>query len=105
MRQRLQVSDIARQDLFDCAEHIARDNLEAALRFLEAADRSFERLALNPLIGRKRSFQHRMLAGVRSSLVEGFENYVIFYLYTNEGVDVIRVLLGARELEPLLRKR
>jgi plasmid stabilization system protein ParE len=39
---------IVDEDLAGLAQHIARDNVEAALRFLEAAELAFQKLAEMP---------------------------------------------------------
>jgi toxin ParE1/3/4 len=41
------------------------------------------------------------LAGMRRVPVTGFEYYLIFYLPHEGGIDVIRVLHGARDLDSL----
>jgi len=42
-----------RRDLVEYAEHISRDNLDAALRFLDAAERTFKFLAANREVGQR----------------------------------------------------
>jgi toxin ParE1/3/4 len=44
------------------------------------------------------------LAGPRRIPVNGFENYSIFYLAHSGGIDVIRVVHGARDIESLLKE-
>jgi toxin ParE1/3/4 len=41
------------------------------------------------------------LEGVRRLPVKGFENYLIFYVPRSGGIDVIRVLHGARDIDNL----
>jgi len=41
------------------------------------------------------------LEGLRRFPVHGFESYLIFYLPHPEGMDVIRVLHGARDIDNL----
>ena len=101
MSHRSLVQQLAHRDLAEHADYIAKDNPDAALRFLEAAEAAFTCLAALPAIGRRRRFQHPSLAGVRSWPISGFERYVIFYHLTPKGVEVLRVLHSARDLDSI----
>lgn len=90
-------------DLVAIAQHIRGDNEEAAERFLVAADETFHRLAANPTIGRPRHFQRK--PGLRSWQVQGFEKYLVFYKPLQDGVEIKRVLHGARDLRRLLARK
>jgi toxin ParE1/3/4 len=81
---------------------IAKDNPDAAGGFFHAAKAAFELVARHPAIGRLRSFS---LAGVRSWVVPGFENYVVFYLPTETEVQILTVLHGARDLPKAMQGR
>ena len=89
-------------DLREIGLRIAKDNPEAAGRFFDAAREAFELVARHPAIGRLRSYS---LAGVRSWVVPGFENYVIFYLPTPDEVQILAVLHGARDLPKAVKRR
>lgn len=52
--------------------------------------------------GRRRNFRHSQLRGLRSSVVPNFHNYLVFYFPADAGVDVVRVLHGARLLRAAL---
>ena len=86
----------ARLDLKKYWRWIAHDNLEAADRFLIAAEDTFSAIARNPEIGSQRSF--RRVAGVRSWPVKGFEKYLVFYKKRGGTVIVGRVIHGMRDL-------
>jgi toxin ParE1/3/4 len=86
----------ARLDLKSHWRYIARENLPAADRLLEAAEETFKIIAKNPDIGSQRSF--RKLVGIRSRAVAGFKNYLVFYQTRNEAVVIVRVLHGMRDL-------
>ena len=81
---------------------IAVDNPDAAGRSLTAAKESFELFRRHPRIGRLRSFS---LPGVRSWVIPGFQNYLIFYLPTGAEVQILAVLHGARDLASALAPR
>ena len=89
------ISANARSDLEDIWVFIAQDNPEAADRLIRAVVSRFRLLASMPDMGRTRE----ELAKDLRSLPVG--NYVIFYRRTTEGVEVVRVLHGARDFPPI----
>ncbi len=87
---------IALEDLKGIVRHIAADNPGAARKFRDTLYRKFELLAENPFI-----------APERPDLAEGlrylpYENYLIFFLADEDGIMVVRVLHGMRDLTPEL---
>jgi len=92
-------SEFVRGDLAVIWDYIALDNLDAADRFLEAANSTFLELAMNPEIGQPRRFPGSQLRSLRSFRIKGFENYLIFYRPVSEGIEVLNVLHGARDLD------
>ena len=89
------VSDEARSDLEGIWFYIAQDNPEAADRFIRAIISRFPRLAAMPQMGRQRE---ELAPRLRSFPVG---RYVIFYRPLDNGVEIVRVLNGARDLPPL----
>jgi toxin ParE1/3/4 len=92
------------QDLIEQATYIAENNLDASDRFLMAAEDTFKFLGTMPAIGKLSGFTHPRLADVRQYAIKGFKSSLIFYRVTDDGVDVLRVLHGARDLEALLEE-
>lgn len=88
----------ARRDLVELGEFIARDSLQAANRFLDAAEAAFGVLASMPELGILCHFASPQASGVRVWSIKGFENYVIFYRCAQDGIEVVRVLHGARDV-------
>jgi toxin ParE1/3/4 len=82
----------AHLDLVEAAIHIAEENPTAADHWLDSIDEKCQSLACMPQLGRKRPD----LAPDLRSLPAG--NYVIFYRPIPEGIQVIRVLHGARDI-------
>ena len=89
------ISDPAAADLDEIAAYIAADNPDAAFALLLKFDDRFALLAEQPKSGRER----RELAPALRSTVEG--RYVIFYCEIANGVEIIRVLHGARDIDSL----
>lgn len=90
-------SDTAIQDLDDLAKFIQRESPQAAIRFLSAAEATFQCLAAMPELGQRQSFGKKELADVRVWQVREFENYLIFYKPSERGIDVLRVLHASRD--------
>ncbi len=82
----------AKTDLADIWEYIADDSEARADSFIDRIDRKFNTLAHRPRIGRLRN---ELVANLRSSPVD---RYVIFYLPLSDGIEVVRVLHSARDL-------
>ncbi len=91
----------ARRDLIQIADNIALDNLGASLRFLDAAEAACEFLARTPEAGTVCQFRAPEAAGMRVWSIKGFRKYLIFYRPVPGGVNVIRVLHGAQDIETL----
>jgi toxin ParE1/3/4 len=84
---------------------IAQDNPSAATRVIEAAYETFQTLAANPRLGRPRKFRNPRLRAIRSWHVTGFDNYLIFYRSIPEGIQVLHVYHGARDIETLFGEK
>lgn len=83
----------AREDLLEIWLYIAADNSEAADRVLDAIDKRCRALAEHPYMGRERT---DIQAGL-FSFPAG--NYLIFYTHTGDGIDIVRVLHAARDIQ------
>lgn len=92
---RYRVSDTARSDLDEIWFYIAQDNPDAADRFVRVLVSRFPLLASMPEIGRARE---ELSPHLRSFPVG---NYVIFYRPSDSGVEIARVLHGARDFPSL----
>jgi toxin ParE1/3/4 len=87
--------DLRRQAIYLAAEA----GTDVALRFLQAAETAFATLARMPGKGRVRRFPHTEVGELRSWAIPGFERYLIFYRALPDGIEVIRVLNGMRDLD------
>ena len=94
---RLVVRPQALTDLDDIFDYIAEDSLDRAIGFIRKLYEQLEKLAANPNMGRRRD---ELLPELRSF---PYGNYLIFYLPLDDGVDIVRVLNGARDLEALFQ--
>lgn len=95
----------ADRDLDDQAFYYATvGSLEAGHRFLVAAHDTFALLATQPNMGWRSPLRHPQLKSLRVFRVVGFEKILILYLPLLDGVDIVRVVHGSRNLEALLRR-
>lgn len=84
---------LAEADIIEVWATIADDSVAAADRWVDRLDEQFRLLAAQPMMGRARD---ELAPGVRSF---PFGRYVVFYAPLDDGIDVIRVLHGARDID------
>ncbi len=102
MNPRILIRPAADTEIDEQATYIAEENLGAAIRFLNAAEQTFNELAESPGLGRKWESPDERLEGIRVWRVQGFENRLIFYRPIKQGIEVLHVFHGARDLPNLL---
>ena len=88
---------LAEQDLVDLWRHVAPHNVTAANELLRLIDKTCSVLAEHPHIGRDRG---NILEGMLSFPVG---NHLIFYRVSGKGIEVVRVLHGARDVPSVFR--
>jgi len=93
--KQIRLSAVAQTDLDAIWFYIAQDDVEAADKLVHGVVLRFARLAAMPELGRRRE---ELTPGLRSFPVG---RYVIFYRPIENGVEIARVLHGARDLPPL----
>lgn len=84
---------LAAVDILDIWDYIAEDSAAAADRWVDKLDEKFNLIATQPLMGRARE---ELAASLRSF---PFGRYVIFYVPVEDGIDVVRVLHGSRDID------
>ncbi len=90
-------SPSARDDLVDIWEYISTDDLAAADRLIEEIQRACQRFAAMPEIGHLR-------ADLTSSDIRFWPvgSYLVVYRLQADGVEIIRILSGYRDIVALL---
>lgn len=84
---------LAAADILDIWDYIAEDGIDQADRWVDKLDEKLELIATQPLMGRARD---ELAAKVRSF---PFGRYVVFYVPVDDGIDVVRVLHSARDVD------
>ena len=88
----------ARADLIDLSDYLDQVRPSLGDQFLDAVERTFALLERMPGIGAPFPLANPRLQGLRHHPVQGFPNHIIIYLPTSDGIEVVRVLHGARDL-------
>jgi toxin ParE1/3/4 len=95
---RIVVSPLAQADIDEIWDHIARDSVPNADGFVDQIERRFGLLADNPKLG---SPQDALRPGLRRFALS---RYLIYYRPIRGGIEVVRVVHGARRQDTLFRR-
>jgi toxin ParE1/3/4 len=94
---------LANRDLVEIFRHYAREaGLQVADRFFAEAEATFARLASMPGMGTRYEPDEPLYADLRYIPVSRFRKYLVFYRPVLGGIEVLRVLHGAREIGRIL---
>ena len=88
----------ALQDLAEIWGYIADDSPDRADSFADLIDSKLQTLARHPGMGRLRT---ELAPDLRSFPIG---RYVIFYLPMTNGVEIVRVLHGSRDIETIFQE-
>ena len=95
----------ADEDLDNQAYYLATEaSPEVGHRFLVAAHETFSALATQPEMGWNCRLKHPGLASARVFRVSGFERMLVLYRPLQDGVEILRVIHGSRNIQALLRR-
>ena len=92
MQLEYRVAPLAKRDIDEIWDYVARDDPEAANRLVDNFRSRFILISQNKLIGSARS---EFGSGIR---LFPFETSLIFYVPYESSVDIVRVLHSARDL-------
>jgi len=87
----------ARRDIDQITDRIAQDSVDAALRWYDSLDDFLKTIARAPGIGTSRAKLQRGLRSVP------FGNYLVFFRKSRGGVQILRVIHGARRWQRILQ--
>lgn len=88
------------EDYTEVVTALSKTNPLAAGAFCDAVEHAIELVMTYPEAGSKAGFRHA--PQVRRWVLRPFPNYLLFYESRAEGILLIRLLHGARELAPLI---
>jgi toxin ParE1/3/4 len=96
---RVERTDRSVTDIIDHALFIARRQPQAARPFVAAAEDAINKLAAMPGLGALRESPDPELAGLRQWPIKGFRNFLVIYRPLRDGIVVVRVLHGSRDID------
>ena len=83
----------AEVDILEIWDFIAGDSIAAADKWVDDLDEKMSLWATQPMMGRARD---ELAPGVRSL---AFGRYVVFFAPLPDGIDIVRVMHGARDID------
>lgn len=89
------ISPEAIRDLDEIIDYFAVRNIDAGDQFLDEFTKKCRYLTQFPKIGRSYSDLRVYLRGIP------IRNYILFYRITNDGIEIMRVIRGERDLEAI----
>lgn len=98
-------SEPAELDVAEACDYLSMTSPELVSRFLGALEETLTFLVENPEVGKPRESQEARMQGIRSWAVRAFSSYLVFYTVTHDGLRVVRLLHGARDLPDQVRER
>jgi toxin ParE1/3/4 len=75
---------------------------ELAERFLDGVLQTFDQLAQMPQLGDPCNFRRAALKRLRRWPVQGFERWLVFYFPRRDGIEVVHLIHGARDIGSIL---
>lgn len=91
-------SSFAETDIEDIFSYFAQFSIETSRKVLKELAQKFKLLAENPKLGR---MHDEFVLNLRSF---PYKKYMIFYFPIENGVEIYRVLHGARDIEDLFEE-
>ena len=92
-------SEQSKLDVLTIAQYIAKDNMTAAIRFLDSVEETYDALIEHPEMGHAPIFD--FVEGLETILVRGFKHYHVFYRVLDDVIRIERVADGRRDLPSL----
>ena len=101
-RASIRFSDLAVADILEQADwYELQSGAKLATRWDKAVTSTVTRIATAPRSGALCRFKAEALQGTRRVPIAGFPKHLIFYQVESNGILVLRVVHGARDLESL----
>jgi toxin ParE1/3/4 len=91
------INVLASQDLNEIADYFVQTNLEAGEHFFREFNRKCQQLTAFPNIGKSYAEIRTDLRGLP------IEGYVVFYRLLDDGIEILRVVSGRRNLPAIFK--
>jgi toxin ParE1/3/4 len=103
MNRRILITEDANLDLHEHFNYLAQNNRDRAFYFFDAARQTFAALARMPGMGQQYKSEDEDVVNIHKWSVKGFKNYLIFYRYNDETLEILRIIFATRDLAPTLK--
>jgi toxin ParE1/3/4 len=103
MAKQIAIRPQAQFDIIELAEFLDRQSPRLADRFLCECEATFELLLTSPGIGGLYPTSVPRHRGIRAFPLREFPNHVVFYFSKELGIEIVRVLHGARDLDSAIQ--
>ena len=100
-RSDVRFSDQANADLREIGFWLRLDSESVGKRFVVAVRATADDLAAFPLGGTEVRFGDATIRSCRWALVRGFRNHMLIYRIVPDGIEVVRLIHGSRDLDEL----
>lgn len=98
----IRVGARAWQDISEAASFIGTNSPTMADRLVAAVDETLLFLSESPHVGRVLEMRHARLAWLRIWSVQGFPNHLLIYGPIESGIELVKLIHGARNLDDLI---
>ncbi len=92
---RTEISPLGQKDLDEIFRYFAQNNYDAAVKFFNQLGAKFRLLSENTKLG---ASCEEYVIGMRKF---PYKNYVIFYFPLENGIEIYRVIHGARDIDEM----
>lgn len=99
---RLLLKPSAEKDAAHLVHYFFSQSEELASRFYAAVEDACKQLAESPMLGGTVGLGSDGLSNIRVWAIPGFPNHLIFYRQLDDGIEVVRLLHGARDWRTIL---
>lgn len=103
MNRRILITEDANLDLHEHFNYLAQNNRDRDFYFFDAARQAFAALARTPGMGQQYKSEDEDVVNIQKWSVKGFKNYLIFYRYNDETLEILRIIFATRDLTPILK--
>jgi toxin ParE1/3/4 len=103
MNRRILITEDANLDLQEHFNYLAQNNRDRAFDFFDATRQTFAALARMPGMGQQYESEEEDVVNIHKWTVKGFKNYLLFYRYDDETLEILRIIFATRDLTPLLK--
>jgi toxin ParE1/3/4 len=100
MNRRILITEDANLDLQEHFNYLAQNNRDRAF---DAARKTFAALARMPGMGRQYESEEDDVVNIHKWTVKGFKNYLIFYRYDDETLEILRIIFATRDFTSILK--